>query len=134
MSLHRAGKAFTDGDPRGVDPLACQEMIRLKLVARCQQVFRINTEFRQLALRLHAGLREMTAHGLGGVFHLTLAQTQLHRSVAIGFLGAHGSDLQPVHLQHGDRHMGAIFRPDAGHAQFLSDNAGSHRSVPRVRA
>ena len=74
---------------------------------RLQGVFG-NAKFNEFLHRLDLGLGVMTAHGLGDVLDLGLAQTQLQGVVTVPVLGLLGNDPAIADFKHGHRHMGTV--------------------------
>ena len=66
---------------------------------------------------------EAAALGARDAACLAAAGAQLKSRVAVLLFGTVTEHLDVVQLQHGDRHMLAGFREDAGHAHLLCDNA-----------
>jgi hypothetical protein len=81
-------------------------------------------------LRLDFTLGEVAAERLGGVLGLLGARAELEGHVAVLLLGALGHDLTALEAEHGHRYVGAGFVEEAGHTEFLGDDAGSHRTHP----
>ncbi len=78
VALHRSGEAFADGHAGDVDLLARHEMLDRQLGADIDEGVGIDAEFDQPALRLDAGLGEMTTHRLRHVLHLDRTDAELH--------------------------------------------------------
>src|SRR5207302_9947378 len=82
-ALHAAGKTLADRGAGDVDELTDHEMIGLDFGAdRHQRVLR-DAEFRDLALGLDLGDRELAAFGLRQVDGLAGARTELQRHVTV---------------------------------------------------
>ena len=89
-----------------------------------------NTEFNDLALRLDTRRREMPAHRLADILDLGLADTELQRRISVALFGPRADHLAVVDLEHGDRYVSTVCGEHAGHAHFLCDKTGTHRSAP----
>src|SRR5437016_1399481 len=126
-ALHTAGKTLADRSAGDVDELAHDEVVSLDLGAnRDQRVLR-HAEFRDLALRLDLGDRELAAFGLRHVDGLAGTRTELQRDVAVGFSRAVAQNLAIAQLQHGHGDMFAGLRKDPRHPDLLCDHSGAHR-------
>ena len=98
-------------------------MVRRDLGADGNQPIVGNTELGELQFRLDIGDREAAALRLGHILHLRRPDTELHGDVAVFLRGAMRDDLTAVDFKHGDRHMLARVREDAGHTDLLCDDA-----------
>src|SRR3954447_5656196 len=122
-ALHRAGKTLADRRAGDIDELPGNEVIGGDLGADGNQPVDIDAEFRDLQSRLDFRHGEAAALGLRDVLHLGAPDAELHGGVADLLLCAMRDYLTAVELQHRDRHVFAGVREDAGHADFLCDDA-----------
>ena len=122
-ALHRAGEALAERRAGDVDELADDEMVGGDLGADRQQIAFLDAEFRELQLRLDLRDGEAAALGLGDVLDLRAADAELNGGVAVLLHRAMRDDLNAVEFQNRDRNMFAAVREDAGHADFLCDDA-----------
>eukprot|EP01092_Planopodium_desertum_P015021 TRINITY_DN775_c0_g1_i2.p1 TRINITY_DN775_c0_g1~~TRINITY_DN775_c0_g1_i2.p1 ORF type:complete len:445 (-),score=113.28 TRINITY_DN775_c0_g1_i2:147-1481(-) len=125
-ALHTASKTLTQGRALHVHELAGNEMIRGQLSTNLDQVGGSDAELDELLLRLDLGLGEHLTLGLGDVLHLGLDGAELEGRVAILLFRLVGDDLDLVQLQHSHRHALTLVGEDAGHADLLRDQSGSH--------
>src|SRR6185437_7280135 len=132
VPLHDAGKAAALARAGDIDELPGDEMRRRDLGAHLDERVGRHAELDELALRLDLRLGEMAALRLGHVLDLGLADAELERGVAVLVRAAHGDDLAVVDLEHRHRDVIAVLGEDAGHAQFLGDQSGTHRPIPRA--
>ncbi len=121
-ALHDALEALADAGTRDIDELADDEMIRRDLRADIDHVVGADTELRHLPLRLDRGGGEVTAERPRRVADLAQADAKLNGRIAILLDRALRHDLAIVDLEHGDTHLLARFREDAGHADLLCDH------------
>ena len=129
-ALHGALEALADGRAGDVDLLAGYIVVSGELRADLDQHIFRDLELGQLVLRLDLSLGEVAAHALGRVLRLLGAGAQLEGHVAVLVAGAVGDDLTAFEAEHGHRDVAAGFIEEAGHAEFLGEDAGSHRSHP----
>src|SRR6478609_4351810 len=111
-ALHRPGKTLAYRRAGNIDELAGNEVIGGDLGADRDEPIRIDAELGELHRRL----------GLRDILHLGTADAELYGRVAVLLLRAGRDDLAAIELQHGDGHMLAGVREDAGHADFLCDD------------
>jgi hypothetical protein len=126
-ALHAAGEPFADRGSGDIDELADHEMVRLNFrTDRNQRIFG-HAEFRNLALRLDLGDRELSALRLRQVDRLARARAELQRDVAVLLAGPVTQHLTIAQLQHGHRDMLAGLCEDPRHPDLLCDHSGAHR-------
>ena len=134
-TLHGAGKALTLRVTGDVDLLAGDEVLgRDAGTDRKQSFFGVDAEFGDLHLQRNASLGEGFALRFVDVLLLGLARTHLDREVTIAIFGAVSSDLTIFQSQNGDRHVPTVLLEEAGHPDFLCDNACAHRKTPNTEA
>src|ERR1700746_1248689 len=128
MTFHRAGKTFADADPNNVDILAGEKMRGGDFRADRQHGILGDAKLSEARLRLDLRLRKMAALGLCYSLDLRRTDAELQGSVPIPFTGAHGNHLAVVDLEHRHGHMISLRSEDPGHANFLRQEAGAHRT------
>src|ERR1700761_7913960 len=126
-ALHTAGKTLTDRGAGDVDELADDEMVGLDLGADRDQSILRHAEFRDLALRLDLGDRELAAFGFRQINGLAAARAELQRDVTVLLGRAVAQNLAIAQLQHGHGDMFAGLRKDPRHPDLLCDHSGAHR-------
>src|SRR6201997_768155 len=120
-ALHAAGKALADRGAGDVDELTDDEMIGLDLGTDGNQRILRDAEFRDLALRLDLGDRELAAFGLRQIDGLARARTELQRHITVLLGRAVTQHLAIAELKHGHRDMLAGLCKDPRHPDLLCD-------------
>ncbi len=134
-ALHRTGKALALRVAGDVDLLPGDEVLGTDGRTDRHQAFLVlNAELGDLHLQRHFRLRESFALRLVHVLLLGLARTDLKREVAVAIGGAVRNDLAVFQSENGHGHVPAILLEQAGHPDFLCDNAGAHRKTPKTEA
>ena len=94
-----------------------------------ERVFAFHAEFGDLLLEADTSLGEMFTLRLGNVLLLGFARAELDGKVAITFSGAVRNHLAIFQRENGHRHVPSVLLEEAGHPDFLCDNAGAHRQL-----
>jgi hypothetical protein len=123
VPLHDALKALADRGACDIHELACEIVVGGDLFADLDHILGGDAELGYLALRLNFRLGEMAAQRLRRALRLAAAHAELHGRIPVRLLGALGYHLAIVHAQHGDRHVLAGLRIDAGHPHLLCNHA-----------
>jgi hypothetical protein len=89
----------------------------------------INAELNQLHLRLNLSLGKVATLSLGDILGLGNANAELKGGVTVLILSPLGDNLTAVNLKHGNRNMYSVLSEEAGHAEFLGNETGTHRLV-----
>ena len=131
-ALHRTGKTLTDGLAGDIDLLTDHKVIRRQLGTRVNHVVARHAELNEFAFRSNLGLGKVTAHRLGCALGLGSSDTELQRRITVTVFRPLRNDLTAVHVQHGDRQVGAVFGEDPGHPELLGYETSAHGSTLRV--
>ena len=130
-ALDSAGEALTDRYALDVHALTDNKVVCGDFSANFDQLVLGDTEFRHDALGLDRRLGEVTARGLGSVLRLLGAGAELQGDIAVPLDGPMIDHLTAFELKDGDGHVIAGFIEEAGHAEFLGEDACTHRSAPQ---
>ena len=128
----RRGSGRSDVPRSGydLDTLADDKVVRLHRRTDLDEALGIDAELDDLALRLDLRLGEVAAVGLGKAVGLDGAGAELQRDVAVLILGPLAHHLAVLQPEHRHREVGTVLGEDAGHAQLLCDQTGTHRILP----
>jgi len=85
-----------------------------------------DTEFDDLAARLHLGFGKVPPHGLADTLGLCGPGAELQCGISVAINCALINNIAAVEFEYCDWNMIARVIKDAGHSQFLSYDAGSH--------
>ncbi len=124
-ALDGTGKAFTFGLTGHVYQLACSEEFSFDRVASLELAF-FKTELPDTATSGNVCFGEVTRLSCGHARGATLADSDLHCTVAIGFFGFELGDAIRFDLNDRDRNGDTFFGENAGHAAFTTDYTNSH--------
>jgi hypothetical protein len=121
VPLHGTGEALADRGAGDVHVLTFEVVVGDDFLTDVQQVLGIDAELGKLALGLHAGLGEVTAHRRGDPLGLGRTGAELHGGVAVFLGGPLGHHLQVVELKDGHGDLLPVLHEEPGHAQLLGD-------------
>ena len=93
-----------------------------------------DSELGDAGLQRHLRLGEMLTLRLGNVLLLGFARTDLKREVAVAIGGTVRNDLTVFQREDGHGNVTSILLEQAGHPDFLCDNASAHRKTPNTEA
>ena len=99
-----------------------------------QSILGLDTEFRDLHLQLDARLGKGFALRLVDILLLGFARTDLDREVTIAIGSTVSGNLAIFQRKNGNRHVPTVLLEEAGHPDFLCDNASAHRKTPNTEA
>ncbi len=134
-TLHGAGEALALRVTGDVDLLAGNEVLGRNAGTDGKQgFFGVDAEFGDLHLERNLRLGEGFTLRLVHVLLLGFARTDLDREVTIAIFGAVSSDLAVFQRENGNRHVPTVLLEEAGHPDFLCDNASAHRKTPKTEA
>jgi hypothetical protein len=113
-----------------VNLLADNEVIRRNHRAnRHERIRAVNAELGKVLLEADTCLGKVLALRLGDILMLGFARTQLKREITIPLEGAVSNHLAILQRKNSHGHMLPVLSKEAGHPDFLGDNASAHRLV-----
>ena len=124
-ALDGTGEAFTFGLTSNVYQLACSEEFSFDQIASLEIAF-FKTELPDTATSGNVSLGEVTCLSGSHARSTTLADSDLHCTVAIGFFSFELGDAIRLDLDDRDRNGDTFFGENAGHTALATDYTNSH--------
>ncbi len=124
-TLDGTGEAFTFGLTGYVYQLACSEEFSFDQIASLEIAF-FKTELPDTATSGNVGLGKVACLSGGHARSTTLADSDLHCTVAISFFGFELGDAIRLDLDDRDRNGDTFFGENTGHTRFSTDYTNSH--------
>ena len=122
VALDHARKPTALGGAADIDQLSDREGFDADGFAQLQarQLLRRHLKFLKHGSRFHACLGQMARLRLGYAIGAPLAIGDLHRGIAIGFLGLDLGDAIVGDIEHGHRHGSAVVGENPCHADLAA--------------